>query len=337
MMSRLPPIFSAPERGHRIDTHQPLLRAVEEGKIVFRALGRGHYPGERLEGEQLPGALSVGFWDAHGNQDWGMDLHRNEGVEMCLVETGSMRFAVDGQTHPLRPGHLTITRPWQSHRQGDPTISASRLHWATLGVGARRPDQAWRWPRWVILEPSDRAELARRIRLTDDSVWQASPEVVRCFQHISAALEPGAGPSRLSRVIVRLNELLLAVLDLLRRENRAEIAELATLEHTVEVFLADVRRNPQNLEQQWTVEAMAHICGMSATHFHRVCRRLTNDSPMRFLNLARLETAAKLLRDNPRRSITEIALDCGFQSSQYFSYQFGRRFGMTPSGYREAD
>jgi transcriptional regulator GlxA family with amidase domain len=51
---------------------------------------------------------------------------------------------------------------------------------------------------------------------------------------------------------------------------------------------------------------------------------------MRFLNLARLETAAKLLRADPKHSVIDVAFGCGFRASQYFSYQFSRHFGMTP-------
>ena len=40
------------------------------------------------------------------------------------------------------------------------------------------------------------------------------------------------------------------------------------------------------------------------------------------LNLARLDAAAHLLRQESARSVTNIALDCGFNTSQYFANQF---------------
>jgi len=80
---------------------------------------------------------------------------------------------------------------------------------------------------------------------------------------------------------------------------------------------------------------MAAACGVGTTLFSRVCHRLTNDSPVRYLNLARLEAAARLLRTESGRSVTDIAFDCGFQSSQYFANQFRRRFGRTPTAYRK--
>ncbi len=334
-MHRRPPLFR--DRGPTClaDAHEPLLASIRAGKIDFHALGRGHYPGDRLAPGQLLGLLSLGYWDARGDQDWGMDFHRNEGIEICLLETGSMRFAVDQESYPLGPGALTITRPWQAHRQGNPRIAAGRLHWATIAVGAQRPDESWRWPRWNLLAPADTAELTRRLRMTESPVWRASPEVVRSFQRMGAAIAGAAGDRRISRVAIGLNELLLGLLDLLRAENRAEQPRLASPEHSVELFLADLRTNLHRLAQEWTLAGMAAACGMGTTQFSRLCRRLTNDSPLRYLNLVRLAAAARLLRGEPARTVTDIAFGCGFGSSQYFANQFRGHYGQTPSEFRQ--
>jgi AraC family L-rhamnose operon regulatory protein RhaS len=309
---------------------------VKEGKISFHAMGRKHYPGARLAPHQLDGLLSAGNWDARGDQGWGMEPHRNEGVEICLLETGSMRFAVDGGIHPLGPGNLTITRPWQMHRQGDPNIAASRLHWATIDVQAERPDQPWIWPDWVLLAPSDCLELTRRLRQTTYPVWRASSDVLQGFHRVASAVMRAPDVSRMSRLAIGLNELLLGVLEILRAENCAAQPVLARREHTVKLFLDDLRQNLASLSQPWTLGSMAAACGTGTTGFSRVCRMLTNDSPARYLSIARLDAAARLLLEQASSSVTDIAFNCGFQSSQHFAHQFHRRFGHTPSEHRKS-
>ncbi len=308
---------------------------MKSGKVGFHAIGRKHYPGARLEAAQFAGLLSAGYWDARGDQGWGMELHRNEGVEICLLETGSMQFWVDEEVHLLATGRMTITRPWQLHRQGDPNIAASRLHWVTIDVQAERPDQSWVWPDWVLLEREDREELARRLQQTTMPVWQASSDVVKGFHRIASAVTDPAGRGSRSSLAVGLNEVLLGVLEALRAENRPEEPTLASREHTVKLFLTDLQKNLTSLAQPWNLASMAKACGVGTTFFSRVCRMITNDSPLRFLSLSRLDAAARLLREQPKRSVTDIAFDCGFQSSQYFAYQFQRRFGSTPSHHRE--
>jgi len=59
-----------------------------------------------------------------------------------------------------------------------------------------------------------------------------------------------------------------------------------------------------------------------------------NNGPIAFLNLCRLEHAAHALKCNPEKTITEIAMMAGFNSSQYFATAFQRRFQMTPTHWR---
>jgi len=61
-------------------------------------------------------------------------------------------------------------------------------------------------------------------------------------------------------------------------------------------------------------------------------------TPGEYLRNRRLEAAACLLRDpsQSRRTITQIAFDCGFNSSGYFATEFRRAHGVSPRAYRAA-
>jgi len=48
----------------------------------------------------------------------------------------------------------------------------------------------------------------------------------------------------------------------------------------------------------------------------------------------RLEYAAHLLINEPDHTVAQIAADCGFGSSPYFSDRFRQHYGMTPSDFR---
>jgi AraC family L-rhamnose operon regulatory protein RhaS len=58
-------------------------------------------------------------------------------------------------------------------------------------------------------------------------------------------------------------------------------------------------------------------------------------TPLHYLNHCRLETARRILLEQPSRSVTQVALDCGFSTPQYFATVFGRRFGSAPREFRE--
>jgi AraC family L-rhamnose operon regulatory protein RhaS len=160
----LTPIYQSSEDNLEIDDCGPQFRAIREGKIELHALSKGHYPGKRMNSNILPGLTSVGFWSCRGSQDWGLNSHRNEGLEISFLETGGMGFEVDGEIHSLQASNLTVTRPWQLHKLGDPNIGRGKLYWLILDVGVRRPNQDWMWPSWVVLSPKDLAELTRKLR-----------------------------------------------------------------------------------------------------------------------------------------------------------------------------
>ena len=325
---------SAAELFHA-DTCEPLEAAASQGEVRVVALGRGSYPGRRLPANDLREVRSVGFWDARGKQTWGLDWHRNEGIELTFLAAGRLPFSVDGRPVTLEPGDLTITRPWQKHRVGDPRVTASRLIWLILDVGVRRPNQEWRWPHWLTLTPADRAELTRKLRHSDNAVWKSSPGIAAAFRGLSAGVLQWREPFVESRMIALLNQLLLGILEALTEQQTPQNPELATRRRAVELFLRDLAENAASSSEPWTLAKMAAHCGMGITVFSKYCRELVNNGPVEYLNRRRLERAARLLRANPEQSVTEIAFESGFNSSQYFATAFRGQYRMSPREYRE--
>src|SRR6266478_2993802 len=278
----------------------------------------------------LPQLNSIGFWDADGTPDWGEDFHRNEGMEIIFLETGKMAFTVDDKQYNLRAGQFTITRPWQLHKLGAPNIGPGRLHWLILDVGVRRPHQNWHWPAWMVLTKDDLSKLTRKLRHNENPVWNATPAITQFFRELARTVEAWNQPHAVSRLATNLNQLFLSILDALSEQQTQETPDLTSRQRTVELFLQEVENNPAISSEQWTLNRMAEHCGMGVTAFSKYCRELVNAGPMEFLNRCRLDRAAQQLRKKAGVSITQIALACGFNSSQYFATRFRQRFQMSP-------
>ncbi|MCX7886120.1 MAG: AraC family transcriptional regulator, partial [Verrucomicrobiae bacterium] len=102
-MSQRPVVFRERGHVHRADTCRPLVQAARAGAVEFQALARGAYPGRRLPLGALPGLRSVGFWNARGPQNWGLPLHRNEGIELTFLESGRMPLRVENRRFVMEP------------------------------------------------------------------------------------------------------------------------------------------------------------------------------------------------------------------------------------------
>lgn len=334
-MVNVPPIYKGHGETYAADTCAPVANAVKRGMIRQETLVHGHYPGRKLRQHALPGVKTVGFWDAALPQDWGLPWHRNEGLELTYLESGRLAFAVDGRHCTLKPGDLTITRPWQLHRVGDPNVTAGRLHALIVDVGVRRPHQAWKWPPWLVLAKLDQLELTTMLRQNEQPVWRATDLLQRCFQQIAMAVETDRDGSNVSRLTLHLNELFLLLLEMWRHSKITLDASLSSSLRTVEMFLHGLASNLGDLGQEWTLPKMASYCRLGVTHFVHHCKRVTNMTPLQYLNHCRLEVARRLLVEQSVRSVTDIAMECGFNSPQYFATAFKHHFGCSPREYRE--
>jgi len=323
--------FEADGIVYHADTCLPLIDAVERKKLKFKALARYTYPGNRLT-EDTVGLNSVGYWDANEPQDWGLDWHRNEGIEIHFLESGTMPYSQENTEMELFPNCLTITRPWEVHKVGNPFISMGKFYWVILDLGVRRPHQNWMWPDWIILAPKDLDRLTAILRYNEKVLWKADKRIRDCFQHIGKAVDSDYRGSNSSRIRLLVNHLLILLLDLLNAE-KVELNELLTdSSRSVKLFLKELEKT---ISETWTIEKMAKSAGVGLTRFTHHCKRLTNLTPMRYLMMKRLELSKTILKDNNHLSVAEVAFSCGFSTSQYFSTVFKKHEKCTPLEYRQ--
>ena len=326
-------IFHDGTQTRTADACDPVKAAAAAGRIRLHAWGRASYPGTRLPERRMNEIRSVGLWDATSPQDWGLDWHCNEGIEFTFVARGAVPFATGERSWRLNRGAITITRPWQPHRVGDPGLPPNRLVWLILDVGVRHPNQAWRWPSWLLLSPAERDRLTTLLSHNEQPVFTADRRCAAAFEALAAAVSAsdpvqGETPCKLA-----VNELLVALLSLLERQDLPLDRSLCESQRLVQMFLDEL---PRHLDHPWTLGGMATACGLGRTRFAHYCRQLCNGNPLDLLNRLRIEQAQRLLIEDPQRSITDIALTCGFASSQYFATRFRSQVGVSPRDWRSA-
>jgi len=87
-------------------------------------------------------------------------------------------------------------------------------------------------------------------------------------------------------------------------------------------------------DEEFSIDVLAEQMNMSRSSFYRKIKALTDQTPIEYLKVQRLERAAQLLRQGLR--ITEVAEQVGFTSSSYFAKCFKSRFGMLPKDYQNS-
>ncbi|MGJ8586464.1 MAG: helix-turn-helix transcriptional regulator, partial [Marinosulfonomonas sp.] len=82
-----------------------------------------------------------------------------------------------------------------------------------------------------------------------------------------------------------------------------------------------------------TLDEMIEVSGVSARSLHAGFRRFRSTTPMNYLKNRRLVLANRQLRGgaDDGRSVTEVALECGFTHLSKFARDYYERFGERPS------
>lgn len=99
---------------------------------------------------------------------------------------------------------------------------------------------------------------------------------------------------------------------------------IAKIEHYFELHYA----------QELSLNQLASIANMSVSTFLRVFKKETGKTPKEYLNEIRIMHAKRLLL-RPEYTVSEVAIDCGFNSTSYFTSCFNKSLGITPSLYRQ--
>lgn len=234
----------------------------------------------------------------------------HEVYSVSFVRRGNFGYRCCGHAYELVAGSVLVGQPGveytctHEHRDGGDECLCFRVAPAlidTFGV----PAKAWRagalppLPELMVL-----GELAQRAADAIDPVGLAEAGLQFVHRYAELAIGRDDKPAALRSLDRR----------------RAVDAALWIEAHAAEpLALAD----------------LARAAGLSEFHFLRLFTRVLGVAPHQYLLRTRLRHAARLLVE-PRRTVTEIALEVGFNDLSNFVRTFRRAAGISPSGFRAA-
>lgn len=250
--------------------------------------------------------------------------HKHSFYEITYVQHGNGWFDTVGGRLDLSPGDLFIAKPSEPHEilsSSDhpleiyfwshtliPSYSALQLvpeHLLNLYIHADK---------WVGNQHSAVAVL---LNLLADEMLQARPG----FPHAIQGL-----------LITLMMETVRAVIPSVVDE---EIEAATSVHHPHETTVkAMVRYLHDNYSAPIVVQDVASQVYLSERHASRLFRQSMGVSILHYLTSLRLEKAAELLMDS-QLSVGEIAGQCGYTNSEYFTTLFRRRVGIVPTLYRQ--
>jgi len=110
----------------------------------------------------------------------------------------------------------------------------------------------------------------------------------------------------------------------------------AALDHYNARMLRVLDHIDRHLDGDLDLETVSGVAAFSKFHFHRQFKATFGLSLHRYVQLVRLRRASKQLADGHGDSVTDIALDAGYETPDAFARAFRQRFRQSPSSFRKS-
>jgi transcriptional regulator GlxA family with amidase domain len=88
-----------------------------------------------------------------------------------------------------------------------------------------------------------------------------------------------------------------------------------------------------NFQQSWKIEELAEIAELSKSRFEGLFKQELKISPMQFIKHLRFEKAKELL-ETTHLTVKEIGFAVGINDQSGFVRDFKKKYGLTPTEYR---
>jgi AraC-like DNA-binding protein len=255
-------------------------------------------------------------------------IHTHEFSELVMVINGTALHVIDNEEYSISSGDVYVLQGNTVH--GFKNVNNLRIvnimyDYKKLLYVEENLKQMPGFQALFLLEPIYRKEYGFKSKLKlDFSNQQLVLSIIRTMLHEFQNRKEGYDSilrAYLNQLIVQLSrvykEKMVNVQD-----NLFKFAELAA-------FIE------QNYNKNLTVSELSQRLGFSERHFSRIFTSVYGTSPIEYVMKLRLDHSRELLK-NKKLNITDVAIHCGFEDSNYFTRQFKKYYGITPSQFKKS-
>ena len=243
------------------------------------------------------------YFTAERHTDVSCALHLHYAMEIVCVTHGAVTMNVNGNERTIRAGECILILPFEAHSFETPCASE-------CFVLVFSPE----------LTPDAYALL--RDKAARDPVCTPSASV---FAMCDECLPVNASPTDNLRIRAVLYPLLAEIL------SKCEFVPIKRQYEGI-IFLDAIRYISRNFRtKDISLTATAAALGVHRVYLSRAFRENCGIQYTKYVNSVRASYAARLLREQSEKTISEIAYEAGFGSIRNFNREFKALYGICPA------
>jgi AraC-like DNA-binding protein/mannose-6-phosphate isomerase-like protein (cupin superfamily) len=253
--------------------------------------------------------------------------HSHEFCELVIVVCGRAMHMLEGDEFPVTAGDVFLLQGRQRHHFFDRVnLDLINIMYDPKKIVLPENDLR-RMPGYCsmfMLEPNYRRQhrFASRLHLKRVPLGHA--------ELLAGDLEKECMEKSLGYEVALRSKLLELMVFLSRSYSESDTTEAHALLRVGEVI--SVLEN--DFANDWKLDDLLRIANMSRSNLMRVFRKATGQPPIEYLLRLRIQRSMEMLR-NTDMSITDIAMQSGFNDSNYFTRQFRKINQISPSSFRK--
>ena len=240
-------------------------------------------------------------------------------IEICLQDEGIQSYHIGGRDYCLKGGDILLTFPNEIHGSGETPQNRGRLYWILIRIPGKNE-------RFLNLPPAESRMLVNGLLSIKPRHFKGRRMLKYYLERIFEAHDSGDTPMRHAEIKNWTLRFLLDVLADARQfaESRTSYQIRQVLDHIQQHVSTDFV----------PLKKLAAIAKLSLPRFKARFKQETGFTPHDYMMLQKIEMAKAAITSS-KKSLTEIGIDLGFITSQYFATVFKRYTGQTPNQFRQ--
>jgi len=240
-------------------------------------------------------------------------IHPNE-FEIIYMEKGRMSWEIGSQVVETQANDLLLTRPGDIHRGQNNLIQPCRFWWLIVSIPADKEE-------WLGLHPSEAEVILKELQLLPSKL-KAPENLLYNLQRLKSCIESSEMIGSIYKRVILL-DLLLQMIQCSQNKSNVQATPM-------DAVLAEMDRR---INERPSIAELAQLIWVSPSHLHKMFRELKGIAPIAYMDKLRIEKAASCI-ERTKDSITQIAFQFGYTSSQSFATIFRRYYGCSPLEWR---